>query len=202
MHIQKSIILGVLSIAALGGTSLNAASWDMGGQIGASTLFSKWNPNINQDHKLLIDNRLGGLFGFQVQGDLGDGHGVRFRLEGVSFQGKKGVVVSENYRFATGRNRMSTSFLGADYLYSLTGDLSRGPYLLAGLGVSSNAGYVSGESGDLSYAVGREVSRLGYAVGGGYQVNRHFSLEARLGGTTWVQSEKLNTFNLVANYRF
>ena len=101
----------------------------------------------------------------------------------------------------------SNTGLGLDYLYFFKGGMRNGAYLLAGAGVSDNT--VSAAPFGIGLSEQSQDSTKGYfALGGGYQFNRHWGLEARYNGTLGqainnsYDNLNLSSYNVMGSYRF
>ena len=161
-----------LALALLATATLSAGDFTGGLQLGPAFPMS--------DMKSLTDSQLGlnlvlfGLF------DLGGGHCIRPRLDGISASGHPDSIPSPAGPLQLDgdiRITATSGGLGADYLYYLDGSRARGPYLGGGLGFVSNR---------IEFAVGlpgvdltKEYSSgsLAFGLYGGYQFNRRWQAE-------------------------
>jgi len=122
---------------------------------------------------------LGLQAGVHAKWDLGSGHGLMARADLTSYSRKDGYG--------------SASFaVGADYTFHFNRD-QRGPYLLAGLSVQNYSREVpDGTEHD---------NGLGLDVGVGYDLDRHFGLQARI-TTLSASHADLNALILGFTYSF
>ena len=184
--------LGVLAMLALAGPAFAAKDVTFGLQFGLAVPTSDLKTFLSLND--LGTAELGGGFGLNLQVDLNNGHVLRPRLETWAFQGQKTGFVTP---------KASLTSLGVDYLYFLEGSMNKGAYGVAGAGFSSN--HLSAET--LFQTVSGTSNKASYTLGGGYQFNSKWGLEARYTGTTYSKYGLKNSLDLgfvavVASYRF
>jgi predicted porin len=151
------------------------------------------------DLKTAVDNKPGAGLGTHVTFDLGGGHLIRPRLDGVFFP------ESDLHGFKTKASDLS---LGVDYLY-FPGGKPDGLYLTAGLGL--HRWKVDTTTPALpplwpATSDSQTSSRFGYSAGLGYNFNRSVGVELRYinshyaNRTAWDQTS--NSLQMGATYRF
>jgi hypothetical protein len=118
------------------------------------------------DLKDYLDSKPGPGVGIHGTFDLGDGHMVRPRLD---------YGLYPEASFATVKQKASYLSLGGDYLYYIAGK-PEGLYLTGGL----SAVRWSFEHSDALTSVKTDTTKLGLAVGAGYQWNATVGTEGRL----------------------
>ena len=137
---------------------------------------------------------------------IAEGQAIRPRLEVWSGSREKTYnFVGQSEEKVT--TTFSTTLLGADYLYFLNGTQDRGPYLLAGVGLSSNHAEVKDQQDGTSSTWSGTATKPAIALGAGYQLGRSWGLEARYGNTTFKDSDTgmssyINTVSFSATFRF
>lgn len=160
--------------------------------------------------KTAVGGGVGLGLGLHVFVDLGGGHALRPRLEDWRIRSTVGYTAVPAYRYWNTLN-VAQGELALDYLYFFEGTASRGPYLLAGPGLSSNRiqveGAVSTGQGLIEDTMTRATRSLAVSAGGGYQFTPRFGVEARYHTTRAVPpptggTVSLDTLNLVAVFRF
>lgn len=117
------------------------------------------------DLKDFVDSKPGPGFGIHGTFDLGDGHMLRPRLD---------YGVYPEASFATVKQTASYLSLGGDYLYFIAGK-PEGLYFTAGVAAMR----WSFEHKDALLDVTSNTTKVGLAIGGGYQWNATLGTEAR-----------------------
>ena len=158
------------------------------------------------DLKDIVDSNTGLGLGFQMLIPVVGGHVFRPRLDVLGFSGDS-TYFSTARGIASARQKVTEVSLGLDYLYFFKGGMRNGAYLLAGAGVSDNT--VSAAPFGIGLSEQSQDSTKGYfALGGGYQFNRHWGLEARYNGTLGqainnsYDNLNLSSYNVMGSYRF
>ena len=171
------------------------------------------------DLKTFVDSNTGFGLGFHMLLDLGGGHTLRPRLEGWAYKSDKASMdLSSGGTIATlsGSLKVSQGSLALDYLYFTEGSPKRGPYVLAGLGVASNKfelNLTASAVGPYTYtsATGTgsdSYTNATFSVGGGYQFNARWGLEARYDLTRTTdpfntdESVTLGAISVLGTFRF
>jgi len=125
-----------------------------------------------KDLKDAVDNAKGFTLGAQVFMDLGNGHGVRPRLDIARFRSPRITYLGVSDVFT-----VDTLRLGADYLYHFTGE-TKGAYAFGGMGGVYTRSTTTLSIGDLGLGSARDhVTKAYVQVGAGYQINRHWGVE-------------------------
>ena len=127
------------------------------------------------DLKTYVDSKPGPDIGVHGTYDLGDGHMVRPRLDYGVFQ---------EASFTTIKQSASYISLGGDYLYFVAGK-PEGLYLTGGLAVIRWSFEAKAPGFDLT----SNTTKLGLALGAGYQWNATVGTEAR-----WMHSKASGSF--------
>jgi len=186
----------VLSTLILGATSLSAADFTGGVQLG---------PAFPQgDMKLLTDGNTGAQMVIFGRWGLGGGHALRARLDGTSAKGTPNSFNTPVGKVVNGPQAEMTASLGtlgADYLYYLDGTTDKGFYAGGGLAFGSN--HVELElplPGGGYYKNGRSAGALAYGLYAGYQFNPHWSVELTYRASTF--KEDLTVGNSVGSFKY
>ena len=129
---------------------------------------------------------------------------VRPRLD--FWSGSKEVTVVSGPASVTTKVSFSTFLVGADYLYFLQGGRDQGPYLLGGLGLSSNSATLELNVNGVAVKDSGSCTKPAYTLGAGYQLGRRWGLEARYNATSFQAKDEealnVNTVSFAATFRF
>ena len=170
----------------------------------ATALFAQEGPrfglqlglNLPQsDLKDAVDSKVGFNVGAQTTFGFSGGHMLRPRLDYAWFP-----EYTESYAGATSGVKISSLGLGADYLYFVEGR-PQGFYITGGLSAVRWKLEVSASYLGSSFSDSEDTTKLGAAVGVGYQFNRTVGAEVRyLKSRAWEAD--MDLIQVGATFRF
>lgn len=205
MRLSAHLSLALVGLAALTAPALQAAGPTFGLQAGLAL--------PSGDLKDTFDSVARINLGLHMNVDLGQGHVLRPRLERTAF-GKSETTTNLVGSRRDERRAALTTF-GADYLYHLEGQTSRGLYALAGAGLCSSKltreVHITSILGTADEAHTFNSTKPYFCFGAGYQFNKHWGTEVRMNfakhhtsatATLPEVSGNLNTLNVMATFRF
>ena len=159
-------------------------------------------------HDIDID-AMGGL-GFHMIIPVAPNQAIRPRLD--CWTGSASETVTSFAGSQSTKLTATTISLGADYLYFVQDAREHGPYLLAGLGYSSNKAELEVPApGGWAVSINSTSNQPAYTLGGGYQLGRRWGLEARYNTTRYQAPDNvyganvninMNTITFAATLRF
>lgn len=159
------------------------------------------------DVKDAVDSKMGFGLGAHVAIDLKGGHVLRPRLDYTSIKGS--VSESIGGYSANFDNTVTTTTIGVDYNYYVSGKATQGFYLLAGLGYANTKLESSGSANIMGFVINFNESEtegaLALAVGGGFQFTPMVGAELRYTTTKpdfAGESIKNEAINLGVTFRF
>lgn len=196
MQLKSLIPMTLGALVAAAGTLGSAAEVKFGGRLGVGFPTS--------DQRDLVGGKAGVTAGAFALFDLGNGHGVRPRLDYFQVKGSQTTLSDLSYSgtrlFNTttaASNRIESWSLGVDYVYYFDQKTDQGWYLVAGLGAASNrltADITYTRAGlDASGTYSMRSTRPYATLGAGYQFNDCFSLEAGYRHTTLAEQSVEST---------
>lgn len=147
------------------------------------------------DVKDAVDSKMGFGIGANVVIDFKGGHVLRPRLDYTTIKGtmsELGISID---------NTVTTTTIGADYNYYVSGKATEGFYLIAGLGYANTKLEVSA----FGLSASKTESALALAIGGGFQFTPMVGAELRYTTTKpdfAGQSIKNDAINLGVTFRF
>ncbi len=174
----------LFALALLASTGLMAQSVRTNGglQVGLSLPTGDFADKKDFDGSYLGANEgLGVHFGGHFDFNFTPHHQLRLVAQSNGFGSKKQNLFSAGFYDGTRQNTFGVAQFGADYVYN-AGSPTRGGYFLAGLNLNRVVA-----KAEYSFYADTEITqsgRPGLRVGGGYNFNRLFSLEAHVNGVS------------------
>ncbi len=147
------------------------------------------------DLKDAVDSKMGFSGGAHMTVGFAGGHMLRPRVDYVWFP-----EYSVSMPGASASTKISGLSAGADYLYFVEGK-PQGFYLTGGLALVQWKTEVSGSFLGYSVSASDTTTKLGIAVGAGYQFNRTVGAEVRY-QTSKAEDITLDTLQLGLTFRF
>jgi len=205
MRLSASLSLALVGLAALTAPALQASDLTFGAHAGLAL--------PTGDLKTEVDSAARPTLGLHMNVAFGGGHVLRPRLELTGFSKTESASAAIGSVQRETRVKMTT--VGADYLYYLEGNASRGLYGLAGAGLCaskvSSEFNVTSILGNGSKTDSFSSTKPYFSFGAGYQFNKHWGTEVRFNlakhhtdatDTAPEVSGNLNTITAVATFRF
>jgi opacity protein-like surface antigen len=145
------------------------------------------------DVKDAVDSKMGLSIGLNLGVELNGGHVLRPRLDYTSTKGTPADLGIDH--------TVTTTAIGADYNYFVSGKAAEGFYLIGGLGFATTKSELSA----FGMSVSESKSAMSLALGGGYQFNSLVGMELRYTTTKPDfdgESIKNDAINLGVTFRF
>ncbi len=119
-----------------------------------------------------VDSKIGFAIGIDVPINFNGGHSIRPRLD---YTTNSGSASSSLFPSGGVDGKVTSTFLGADYLYHFSGKADNGGYLAAGLGMANTKLEFSGGGSSID----DNKSAFAWTLGGGWQFTPMFGAELR-----------------------
>lgn len=188
--------LAALALLATAGPVLRAVEPNYGFQFGLASTTG----DIADEAEI---KAMAGL-GLHMLIPVAEGQAIRPRVD--IWSGSKSVTYLSGGNSLKTEVTLTTTLLGADYLYYLQGNRDRGLYFLAGLALSANKGELELALNGAREKDSASCTRPAYTLGAGYQLGRRWGLEARYNTTSFAHTGfdtlNVNTFSFAATFRF
>jgi hypothetical protein len=205
MRLSASLSLALVGLAALTAPALQASDLTFGAHAGLAL--------PTGDLKTEFDSAARATVGLHMNVDFGGGQVLRPRLELTGFSRAETTTTVIGSAMQDTRARLTT--FGADYLYYLEGQASKGLYGLAGAGLCASRltseTHITSILGNGDTTNTFSSTKPYFCFGAGYQFSRHWGTEVRVNlakhesaetSTSPKVSGNVNTITAVATFRF